>query len=205
MPNPQLRGTVPVQNRTVDPFSDYRFSSAINKFSRIITGGEDVILNEEYSFPLTLSSWRHVTIGPGICFKDDVFIHMTDSFDIDFDDNAFYVDDHGAMISEGYYYILLAYKYRRSMEFQKANIKIMRDNIHARYTNQRKAYIFLGTAKVAYNNVTGRNEVVAVYNYDPLDRGGYRPVPTMMNFVLDAGEIREDEDSGGSDGNNNGS
>lgn len=35
---------VPSQTRTLDPFADHRFSNSINRFTRLITGGKDVIL-----------------------------------------------------------------------------------------------------------------------------------------------------------------
>ncbi len=101
--------TVPTQERTLDPFSSNRYSSSYNRFSRVITRGVDCILFNDISLPITRTDDTTITVGSGICVKDDVVIHITqDDYQIDMTNWDFYVDANtggNPMDSTGYYYI----------------------------------------------------------------------------------------------------
>ena len=182
--------TAPTQERSVDPYSDNRFSSVINRLTRIVSGGNDMILYPQQSFTLTQNSWKSVTINPGICIKDDVLIHIQESFLLDFDDNDYYVDEAGAMNSDGSYYIVLQYFYSRSLPSPSAYLRIIRDitNLYTPYTNR---YIFLGSAQVFYDSGQTRYELEtdALSYEDPNNSSMYRPEAPGGWLDFDGGEI----------------
>jgi len=141
----------PEQSRTVDPFSEERFSSTLNRFTRIFTGGTDVLIfDTSFLFGdelLDTTSYSVVTFGPGLAIKDDVLIHVTDSKGfVDFEDNDYYLDEIPGMIEEGNYYMLLYYNYDRSYPPPNAYYRILRDtSIFETYQDN---YLFLGAAQV---------------------------------------------------------
>lgn len=184
--------TFPNQVRSVDPYSDNRFSSVINRLSRLVTGGNDCILFGQQSFSLTRLDWQTVRIGPGICIKNDVLIHIIQNFDVDFDDNDFYVDETGAMDNEGYYYILLQYFYSRSLPTPQAALRIVRD-VATLYTPYSNRYIFLGTANIIYNIGETRYELEVdpdcISHNDPSNPSVMRPMPESSWLYVDGGLI----------------
>jgi hypothetical protein len=152
----------PTQKRSLDPYDSNRWSSVINRFTRIVTGGRDVILKPEESFQLTVRedpvdpegiSYTSVTVSSGLCIKDDVLIHITEDYIIDFEDRLFYVDsseeDDYMIDSTGYYILVLEYIYSRSLPSPVAYFRIIKDL--AIYNNLSDNYIFLGTAHVDWN------------------------------------------------------
>jgi len=182
----------PVQERAVDPYSENRYSSVINRLSRIVTYGQDIILYPFQSFGLTRVDENIVRVGPGVCVKDDVLIHIKESFDLDFSYNDYYVDDSGDMDAVGYYYIVLQYFYARSLPAPKAWIKIIRD-IDGLYKagTYSDNYIFLGTAHIIYDSV---NYVLdtdpnCVSTTDPEDPSIIRPTITNDMYLVDGGVL----------------
>jgi len=160
--------TAPVQERAVDPYSSNRYSSIINRLSRIVTSGSDVILYPFQSFQLTRLSDTEISVGPGMCIKDDVLIHIKETFALDFEDNAHYIDDDYAMDSAGYYYMVLQYYYARSLPAPRAWIKIIRDTAGLyRADNKSDSYIFLGAAKIVDDGGYKLEDPDCLYYSDP--------------------------------------
>lgn len=179
--------TAPVQDRSVDPYSNRRFSSILNRMTRLVSTGEDVILFPNQSFSLTYTDWYEVKITPGICIKDDVLIHITEDYYMDFSNNNYYVDEDGTMTEVGYYYIVLQYSYLRSLPGPKAWYKVIKD-VSTYYTGHESGYIFLGSVSVVWNGGNGRYEISTVYYTD--DSGLIkRPVSAGNWMRIDGGEL----------------
>lgn len=181
-----------IQERAVDPYSGNRYSSIINRLSRIVTGGNDVILYPFQSFSLTRLSDTTARVGAGICVKDDVLIHIKEPFDLDFDDNSYYIDETGEMESEGYYYIVLQYFYARSLPAPKAWIRIIRNTSGLYDTaNYSDRYIFLGAAHVVFDTPLYKldTDPNCLFTTDPGDDSIIRPTTTGNWLYVDGGEL----------------
>jgi len=177
--------TAPAQERSVDPYSNRRFSSVFNRITRVASTGIDVILFPQQSFKITKLNWKEVKVEAGVCVKDDVLIHITEDFYIDFTDNDYYIDESGAMDPVGYYYIVLQYLYARSLPAPKAWIRVIK-NTEALYTSSTsRNYIFLGSALIVWNGSGSRFEVGTVYNNTPIER----PVAAGNWMMIDGGEL----------------
>lgn len=180
--------TAPLQQRTLDPFSDHRFSQVINRSHRIVTGGEDSILYPS-DFALTQYNHKIVTISPGIAFKDDVLIHTMEDYQIDFGNLDFFVDDDGGgMDFARDYYIVMVYTYGRSLPSPKAYFKIIK-NLESAYFLYPERYIFLGKAEVVWDETQERFEISNIYAYDET-RSIFRNYAKLYDeLIVDGGEI----------------
>jgi len=176
--------SAPAQERSVDPYSNRRFSSVFNRISRVASGGSDVILFPNQSFSLTKLNWKEVQVDSGICIKDDVLIHITETFYIDFSDNDYYIDASGAMTDADYYYIVLQYLYARSLPAPKAWIRVIRE-ISSLYTGHEHQYIFLGSALTVWNGGESRYEISTVHHDTPVER----PIQAGNWMILDGGVL----------------
>lgn len=145
---------IPLQERSVDPYSDNRYSSVINRLTRMITNGRNTILFQDESFIMTRDSDTQVTVYPGICIKDDLLIHINSNYLLDLSDDLYYEDlTPGGMSSAGYYYLVLRYNSQRSYPSPAAYLKVIRDKtIFITYPTN---YLFLGTAKVISDGMGG--------------------------------------------------
>lgn len=186
--------TVPTQEKTLDPFSSNRYSSSYNKFSRVITRGVDCILFNDISLPITRTDDTTITVGSGLCVKDDVVIHITqDDYQVDMTNWNFYIDANtggNPMDSTGYYYIVVSYAYKRSIPSPKAYFRIIKD-ADTYYVPYMTFYIFLGAVSVIYSegNYILASDPNCVYRYDPADPLIRRPLPPADAFLIDGGEI----------------
>ena len=162
--------TIPDQIRSVDPYADHRFSNTINRFNRIFTGGEDTILPfDDLEFNLTkqtssgtetivgtVYTWaanKAIKVGPGMCIKDDMLIHIKNSSYVNFTDPTNYVGSgtgYNSFDSTGKYFILLSYTYARSIPAPQASIVIAKQRNE--FLNNRDRYIYLGTATVGFTS-----------------------------------------------------
>jgi hypothetical protein len=127
--------TVPNQLRSVDPWSENRFSDNYNIRSRILTGGKDVVLIPD-SFKLTKTSDYTINIKPGIAIKDDVMIHIMEEFDIDIRENEGLMVDgqiepprRESVHTPYLIHIFLKYTYARSQPPNEASYELIRSNI----------------------------------------------------------------------------
>jgi len=181
--------TAPAQERSVDPYSNRRFSSILNRMTRLVSTGENVILFPNQSFSLTVTNWYEVKITPGVCIKEDVLIHITEDYYMNFVNSNYYVQEGETMTQLGYYYIVLQYSYLRSLPGPKAWYKIIRpDKVSAHYTGHEDEYIFLGTARVIWNSGEGRYEITSVHYTD--DTGLIKRPVTVGDWMrIDGGEL----------------
>lgn len=158
----------PDQIRSLDPYSDHRFSNTINRFNRIFTGGEDTIMpfdNQEFTLTKQTSNgtetiadvvytWyanKAVKIGPGIVIKDDTLIHIKNSAYLDFTDPLIYAGSgsgFNTFDSTGNYLILIDYQYTRSIPAPTAKYVVLKPSKRSVFLNDRAKYVYLGTATV---------------------------------------------------------
>lgn len=183
--------TPPTQLRALDPYSDNRYSSTINRFTRLMTNGRNVVLFPDESFTLTRASDTTITVGAGMCVKDDILIHISEAYTIDFTDDAYYEDTNGGLTASGYYYIVLKYLASRSYPSPSAYIKLIKTK--TLYTNYLNNYIFLGAAKVVSDGGVGfilDSDPTCTYTYDPSDEDIARPVGQQYSLlVVDGGTV----------------
>jgi len=141
----------PEQLRSVDPYSQDRFSSVVNRFTRILTGGEDYLLYPDESFLFVedaqdTSSNNYITFSPGSAIKDDELIIVTANGIVDFEDDNYYLDNTPGMISEGNYYVVLWYNYARIYSPPMAYYRILRQSeVFETYISN---YLFLACAQI---------------------------------------------------------
>jgi len=145
--------TAPTQLRSLDPYSDNRFSNVINRMTRIVTNGKDVILFPQYSFPVTRTSATTLTVGPGLCIKDDTLIQITSDYVIDISSNDYYEDASGGADSVGTYYLVMRYIYNRTLPVPKAYFKLIKDitNLYDLGTLS-DSYLFIAAVKIVFNS-----------------------------------------------------
>jgi hypothetical protein len=175
--------TYPDQDRSIDAFSDGRFSSSMNKVVKMVTLN-DMVLFPEQTFKMDIDSTSEITIGEGIFIKDNILVHIQESYQLDFSDNDYYIDSTGDMDEEGYYYIVIKYDYKRQRPGPKASFYIIRDT--SLYDSS--IHIFLGTAKISDS---GESYIIEnIYTYDPSDETVRRPtIPNAGFMTIDAGEL----------------
>ena len=184
--------TAPTQQRALDAYSDSRYSSSINRISRLITGGVDMILFQETSFTALRTAWNTLSIGGGIAVKDDVLIMTSESYVLDFDDNDYYVDTTGEMEEAGRYYVVMEYNYSRSLPAPKAYLKIIRDQDY--FDNNLTCYVFLWAVYVGYNYTSKRYEIsssgTAIQDHDSTNINTIRPTPILTDCTsIDGGVV----------------
>jgi len=116
---------VPAQTRAVDPYSSYQ-SNNINKLTRIISAGDDIILDQDPLLDVEIVDSTHIRVTPGSCIKDDVFISVDTEEIVDFGNPAHYEDDtSGVFPTAGIYYIALKYIYAKTKPSPTASIVII--------------------------------------------------------------------------------
>lgn len=141
----------PTQTRTLDPYTEERWSSNVNRLTRLVTGGNNIIVQPETSFRLTISDASTVVVHPGLFVKDDCLVHISADYTLDFSDSTgnLYIDDTGGMDQEGYYFILIQYAYTRSLPPTKAFYRILKSL--SAYNLYSSSYIYLGNIRVVNN------------------------------------------------------
>jgi len=127
--------TIPDQLRSIDPWSESRFSDNYNLRSRLLTKGNDVVVFKD-SFALSIADSTTLTVGPGIAIKDDAMIHITEAqsinlygtgggvatgYGVDADPPIHY------SASDYYTYLVLNYRYARSMPSPSASYRCIED------------------------------------------------------------------------------
>ena len=159
--------TPPEQVRSVDANEQDRFSSTLNRFTRIYTGGTDALLYSGDSFNITSpvldgsgyvtedsTGDMLVTFSSGLALKDDVLIHVTEeNASVDFTDNSHYLDQTPGRLTTGWYYILLWYNYTREYEPPKAYYRILRES--SLFETYQTNYLFLACAYIEVRTVNG--------------------------------------------------
>lgn len=182
--------TPPSQFRSVDPYAENRWSSVINRISRIVTGGSDIIFFPESSFLFTRKDDDNITISSGYCVKDDVAIHVYASTDVDFSESDNYLDTTGGMTQTGWYYVVAWYVYHRQYPAPKLYYRIIKDRtILTTYSDN---WIFLGAVNVIDDGLGGYKidpSELWKYYYDPVDPTITRPFIEWDTIVIDGGVL----------------
>jgi hypothetical protein len=157
---------IPTQVRTIDPYSSYD-SNVVNRLTRMLTEGENAL----YGGPLTLNPTidpatptSKLLLSPGIVFKDDVLIQVTDEFSIDMHDSDFYLTTNH-FDEVGYYYIVVKYTYVKAKPAPVVEIKIIKPSEHPAGLPS-SGYFFLKAIYVDF--IDGVFEIVSVHDFDPL-------------------------------------
>jgi hypothetical protein len=134
---------IPTQERAVDPFSSYE-SDNVNRLTRIVTSGLDLIAKDEDLFPsITAPGVSLIDITDGIVIKDDVLINVTADFQLDLTDSFNYSDQtvmNYPAQSEGY--IVLQYQYLKTPQVPEAQVLILNDKADF----DTDLHVFLGMA-----------------------------------------------------------
>lgn len=153
----------PNQLRSVDPFASYN-SDTVNKLTRMKTYGENAI--EKYADvrgSIVYPGATQISMSPGVIYKDDVRIELTDATILDFENADYYFNFTSGFNEEGYYYILLEYEYQKSRPAPRSKFVILKPSqrtVFAYETN----WVFLNAVQV-----TGPSpwQIINVLDYDP--------------------------------------
>jgi hypothetical protein len=146
---------VPEQIRSIDPWSENRFSDNYNLRHRLLTKGEDVVVHND-SFALSIIDSTTLRIGPGIAIKDDVAIHIYEYQDIDLyaSTDGYGVDsDPPIHLSAVDYttHVMLKYQYARSMPAPSASYRFIED-VATYFTSA--MYMYLGYLTISNKTIT---------------------------------------------------
>lgn len=155
---------VPSQVRSVDPFSSYH-SNIVNRLTRTITRGENVILGRsslEISFDST--AVEVITVAPGYIIKDDVLIYADSYFDVDMTKSEFYRIGTTPWNETGIYYITIEYAYQKTKPPPQAKIRILKPSEQSKI--QESYFFFIGSVDVR-DAGGGSLYIDSVYEYDP--------------------------------------
>jgi len=164
-----------MQERAVNPFRSNE-SNAVNRLTRILTLGKDVVIKENNSTPsVVVIDTSNLNIKQSHYIKDDVYIHMKSDYIIDFRDaNSFEVVTDGTMDMAGTYKVVLNYTYSESIPVPVATYKILKPT-HPIST----AHVLVCNAIVTWNAGLNRFEVTSI-NFDGVP---YLYLNTLYNGV----------------------
>jgi hypothetical protein len=162
--------SVPTQIRTVDPFASYN-SNIVNRLTRMVTRLTDGsgVLNSPNDLQVyaDATSTTEVVVQPGIIFKDDMLIHVTQEHTVNFEDSDDYVSFGAGFNEAGYYYICVEYTFVKSRPAPEAEIKIIKPSQRATTFQLSSSLVFIKCVDVIFNGATF--EVSTLYDYDPDD------------------------------------
>jgi hypothetical protein len=149
------------QQRAVDPFSTYT-SAMVNRLTRMVSERQNSILKPtdlEVTIDSTGDSTTIIEIGIGSCFKDNVYIEMTDSENVDISDSDYYESGSAGFGENGIYYLCIEYVFSRSHPAPTARIRVLNPSDHGSYPGDK--YVFIKAIKVQDQVVTN------LYDADP--------------------------------------
>lgn len=159
-----MASSIPSQARAVDPFASYN-SDSVNTLTRMLTYGEDGLATpRSLDVALDATSDTQVTLQPGFCYKDDVWLNIDTPHTVDFTDSEHYYMFDTGFDEAGYYYIVLEYTYQKSRPAPEAKVLIVKPSQTSAYTPG-NSWIFL---KAVLVEGVGPFNVNSVYNFDPL-------------------------------------
>jgi len=177
---------VPTQERSVDPFASYN-SNTVNKLTKMISFGSDVLADPN-ALRLTLLSGSTVRVSAGQCIKDHTLIDVSASLVLDFTDSDYYYNFDSGFNQDGYYYVVLSYRYVKSRPAPTASIQIIRPSQTGAFS-EGGDWLFLGAVHATN---TAPPVLDGIYDYDPstptVERkyakefaGGYTILPTHVS------------------------
>lgn len=164
-----MSNTIPIQVRSIDPYSSYN-SNVVNQLTRIISRGVDC-LDHIHAINVSLdldNVTSGLIISPGQCYKDDVIVQITEEFDVDMSDKDFYLnenDERDHWDETGYYYILLSYQYEKALPAPQASIVIIKPTQRYDYILNPSGYLFLKCVEVEWTGSIF--QIKTLYDHDP--------------------------------------
>ncbi len=166
-----MSSSVPIQIRTVDPFASYN-SDTVNKLTHMLNSGDDLLENLQSCDVTDSTSINKVILSPGIVYKDDVLIEITESHIIDFTDSLQYQEFGSGFNENGYYYIVLKYTFQKQRPAPEAEVLIIKptqiNDLYPLYPSGE--FLFLKAV-----HVSGDPHVIdGVFDYDPDNPTNYR-------------------------------
>lgn len=148
-----MANTPPTQYRSVDPYAEFN-SNVVSKMTRMLTEGNNCIASWNDADIITplMSPTKTVELSPGVCFKDDVFITLTQTgYIIDFRSTDFYVATSPTPFGEtGWYYIVLDYTWVKQAPAPQAKLYILKPS--ERTLLSEPQYLFLKAVHVTYTS-----------------------------------------------------
>lgn len=173
---------------SLNPYTDHRFTNTINRFTRIVSGGSDVILPfNDNTLAVTIDdTTQGVNISPGVVIKDDVLIHLPESTNLDFTDQDNYVGTSG-LGPAGDYFVLLKYTYYQSVPPPSCYYVVCRQR--AEFLNNRSKYMYLATATVVQDGSEFVIDSISTTDTDELNGNALieRPMYKFRPHVIDGG------------------
>lgn len=153
---------IPIQERSVDPYSSYD-SNVVNKLTRIISNGENVLLLPSPLYAVK-ESFQQIRVMAGKAIIDDVLIETSDHVMI-LNDTDYYVEPSaGVWDEEGYYYLVLQYQYAKTSPPPVATLKIIKPSQRVTEYNP-TIHLFINAIKVEMISTT--RTITGIYNFDP--------------------------------------
>jgi len=184
--------TTPTQSRIVDPNNSLRWADSVNKYTRLITNGENLVLFPDTSFQFKYIDANTLQIGPGVAIIHDMMIQITENYNVDLSDANFYIDEiaGNAMDAAGYYYVVLHYEYARRHPAPNAYFKIVKNPV-TQYSPYDSSLLFLGVIKIVDlgGGVFGFTSAAGNINYTSIDYPEHtrnRPL-VPVEYTVDAG------------------
>lgn len=192
--------TIPEQLRSIDPWSESRFSDNYNLRSRLMTKGEDVIVFKD-SFALSIEDSTTIAVGPGIAIKDDTMIHITESQSIDLYNGGattgYGVDKDPPIhysATPYYTYMVLNYRYARAMPSPSASYRCI-ENLSTYFDEV--SHMYLGRLTIVDKAITQVTQlgvsllstiyrrilVQAEYGFTGVNGGVVRTEPPLEDYV----------------------
>ena len=152
---------IPIQERSVDPYSSYD-SNVVNKLTRIISDGLDTLLLPSPMYATKASSTLLLTHA-GKAIKDDVLIEIQD-ITINMADPAFYVNTStGIWNEEGIYYLVLSYQYQKTSPPPVASVLLIKPSQRLTVYNP-ILHLFINAISVIN---LGGYQIDTVLDFDP--------------------------------------
>ena len=156
-----MASCIPIQTRSIDPFASNN-SNVINRLVRIMTQGNNGLLNTNH-LKLTIDSTSTINISPGYICKDDVLIHISENFIVDFNDPQHYYGEQVLPQEGGFHYIVLVYTYSKSRPAPTASISILKPSERGILTAN-QAVMLLGVVEI---ETATPHTIQNVYEFDP--------------------------------------
>lgn len=136
------------QERSVDPHSSFQ-SQNVNKLTRVITTGNDIIRSSTHLLP-TFNSSTEFDVSSGVFVKDDVMIQVTSTQTLDITDPTNFVEGSipsGSFPQTGY--IVISYQYVNTPIAPEAELLVLKNT----GSFDTDLFIFLGTVTFSSSNV----------------------------------------------------
>jgi len=124
-------------------------SGTVNRLTQIVTHGEDAIeIAKACDVVLDATSSTSVIVQPGVVYKDNLWIKITQPQTIDFNDLSNYYLAGPGFNEAGWHYLVLRYTYKKQRPAPEAEILILKPSQRSVY-NSSSDMIFLKAVHAA--------------------------------------------------------